>query len=53
MEKELLLQVKGMTKSFGPTRALKGVDIDIPEGKLTILKGRSGSGKTTLLNILG
>ncbi|MCM1498655.1 MAG: ABC transporter ATP-binding protein [Clostridium sp.] len=32
--------------------ALKGIDIDIPRGKLTILKGRSGSGKTTLLNIL-
>ena len=33
--------------------ALKGVDVEIPRGKLTILKGRSGSGKTTLLNILG
>lgn len=33
--------------------ALKGVDIEVPRGKLTILKGRSGSGKTTLLNILG
>lgn len=31
---------------------LKGIDIQIPKGKLTILKGRSGSGKTTLLNIL-
>ena len=32
--------------------ALKGVDIEIPKSKLTILKGRSGSGKTTLLNAL-
>lgn len=32
--------------------ALKGVDMTIPAGALTILKGRSGSGKTTLLNIL-
>lgn len=32
--------------------ALRGVDIEIPRGKLTILKGRSGSGKTTLLNAL-
>lgn len=32
--------------------ALKGVDIMVPKGKLTILKGRSGSGKTTLLNII-
>jgi len=32
--------------------ALKGIDIQIPEGKLTILRGKSGSGKTTLMNIL-
>ena len=31
---------------------LKGIDLKVPKGKLTILKGRSGSGKTTLLNIL-
>jgi len=33
--------------------ALKGIDVEIPESKLTILKGRSGSGKTTLMNMLG
>lgn len=33
--------------------ALKGVNLEIEKGKLTILKGRSGSGKTTLMNILG
>ncbi|MDE5863853.1 MAG: ABC transporter ATP-binding protein, partial [Lachnospiraceae bacterium] len=32
--------------------ALRGIDIDVPRRKLTILKGRSGSGKTTLLNIM-
>ena len=32
--------------------ALHDVSVDIPRGKLTILKGRSGSGKTTLMNIL-
>lgn len=32
--------------------ALKGVDMNVKESALTILKGRSGSGKTTLLNIL-
>lgn len=32
--------------------ALKGLSIEIPEGKLSILKGKSGSGKTTLMNIL-
>lgn len=33
--------------------ALKGISIQIPRGKLSLLKGRSGSGKTTLMNILG
>lgn len=33
--------------------ALKGIDMTVEKGKLTILKGRSGSGKTTLINILG
>ena len=33
--------------------ALKGIDVQVPKGQLTILRGRSGSGKTTLMNILG
>ncbi len=55
---EYLITVRDVKKSFpmsggGEFFALKGVDMDIPAGKLTILKGRSGSGKTTLLNIVG
>ena len=33
--------------------ALKNISIQVPEGRLTILKGRSGSGKTTLMTNLG
>lgn len=33
--------------------ALKDINLEIKQGKLTILRGRSGSGKTTLMNILG
>ena len=40
---------KGQPQEFA---ALKGVNIEIPKGALTIIKGRSGSGKTTLLNML-
>lgn len=36
----------------GSVKALNDVNITIPRGELTILRGRSGSGKTTLLNIL-
>ena len=52
-----VIRARGVKRSYhtavGEFWALKGIDADIPEGKLTILKGRSGSGKTTLLNILG
>lgn len=51
-----IIEAINITRMFpvgdGEFYALKHVDIDIPAGKLTILKGRSGSGKTTLMNIL-
>lgn len=52
-----IIVAKGIQKGFpvigGQTFwALKGVDLAIPKGALTVLKGRSGSGKTTLMNIL-
>ena len=51
-----IFEARNITRMFpvgdGEFYALKHVDIDIPAGKLTILKGRSGSGKTTLMNIL-
>ena len=40
---------KGQPQEFA---VLKGVNLDIPEGCLAIIKGRSGSGKTTLLNMM-
>jgi len=54
---EQIITAKGVKKGFpiagGDTFwALKGLDLEIPKGKLTILRGRSGSGKTTLMNIL-
>ena len=53
-----MIQVSNVKKGFpvagGETFwALKGISLTVPEGKLTILRGRSGSGKTTLMNILG
>ena len=53
-----LLTATNITRDFtigdgSVVKALKGVNIQVAEGKLTILKGRSGSGKTTLINILG
>lgn len=52
-----MITAKGVKKSFPVVGgeafwALKGFDIHIERGKLTILRGKSGSGKTTLMNIL-
>ncbi len=54
---EYMIETKNLHKSFPignreELEVLKGIDLKIEKGKLTILKGRSGSGKTTLLNIL-
>ena len=54
---EMILTGEHITRAYplpdgGKLLALKDVSVEIPRGKLTILKGRSGSGKTTLMNIL-
>ena len=52
LQKGSLVQVHGVTKSFGAHQVLKGVDLDIKQGEIFGLIGMSGTGKTTLLNLL-
>lgn len=54
---DYIIETKNIHKSFpignkDTLEVLKGIDLKVEKGKLTILKGRSGSGKTTLLNLL-
>ena len=52
----LAVHCRGVTKDFGAgdslTRALRGVDLDVPYGELLMLVGPSGCGKTTLVSIV-
>lgn len=57
MSAPVILEAKGIVKELGQgagkVRALKGVDIKLHAGELTLMMGPSGSGKTTLLSIMG
>jgi len=45
-----VIEVKGVSKSFGGVVANRGITLDVPDGKITGLIGPNGSGKTTLFN---
>lgn len=46
------LSARGIEKSFGATRALGGVDLEAPAGRVTAVLGQNGAGKSTLMGIL-
>lgn len=52
MTGESLLSVAGLHKSFGDNHVLRGVDLEVSPGSVTVLIGPSGSGKTTVLRSL-
>ncbi len=47
-----MLEVKNIYKSFGKNEVLKGINFELPEGKVISIIGSSGSGKTTLLRCI-
>jgi len=49
-----IIEARGLTKNYGSTQALRGIDLDIEPGRIVGLIGPSGSGKTTAIkSILG
>ena len=52
MSDEIVLRIRGLSKSFGPVKALTDVDFDLRRGEIHALAGENGAGKSTLMNII-
>ena len=47
-----MIKVEGLTKTFGRQPVLRGIDLEIPDGSITIIIGQSGGGKSVFLRHL-
>ena len=52
MEKPVAVELKGVSKYFGPVAANKNVDLTVYRGEILSVLGENGSGKTTLMNMI-
>lgn len=52
MNTDLILQARGLRKSFGALRAVDGVNLDLRRGDITGLIGPNGAGKSTLFGLI-
>lgn len=52
MKRELALELKGITKTFGSVVANKNVSLQVNKGEILAILGENGSGKTTLMNMV-
>ena len=52
MEKKIALSIKGLKVRYGAIEAVKGIDLEVPEGSVVALLGANGAGKTSTLQTI-
>src|SRR5688500_4764485 len=51
-DKERIINIRGLHKSFGENYVLRGVDLEVYKGENVVVLGRSGTGKSVLIKII-
>jgi phospholipid/cholesterol/gamma-HCH transport system ATP-binding protein len=51
-DREVVISIRGLHKSFGGTKVLKGINLDLYRGENFVVLGRSGSGKSVLIKVI-
>jgi phospholipid/cholesterol/gamma-HCH transport system ATP-binding protein len=51
-DREKVITIKGLYKSFGDNHVLRGIDLDVLKGENVVVLGRSGTGKSVLIKIV-
>jgi phospholipid/cholesterol/gamma-HCH transport system ATP-binding protein len=49
---EVVIRIRGLEKSFGTNKVLRGIDLDVHKGENVVVLGRSGTGKSVLIKII-